>query len=76
MAKPSITTVKNWYPVYHSELVKVEHGTVEYQGFEADYYRVTPAKPTGVRTKAFFGETAWSDAQRYASDVDFQAWGF
>ena len=70
MAKPSVTAVKEWEEVFSSELVRVEVGTAE---FPEDYWKVIPA---GGKPKYFYGETAWSDARRMASDLDFSAWGF
>jgi hypothetical protein len=42
--------------------------------FPEGYYRVrsTGARIEGFRGKSFVGETAWSDAQRYARDWDFK----
>lgn len=65
MAKPSVNAVKEWELVFESDLVKVEVGTAE---FPEDYWRVIPA---GGKPKYFYGETAWSDSQRYAGDIDF-----
>lgn len=70
MAKPSVTAVKEWEEVFSSDLVRVEVGTAE---FPEDYWKVIPA---GGKPKYFYGESAWSDARRMASDLDFQAWNF
>lgn len=70
MAKPSVTTVKEWDTVYKSELVAVYSGT---SVFPQDYWKVVP---TTGKTKYFYGELAWTNAQRLASDIDFRAWGF
>jgi hypothetical protein len=40
-------------------------------GFLAEFFQVIPAEG---RKKTFFGESAWSDARRVASDFDFGAW--
>jgi hypothetical protein len=64
MAKPSVSMVKEWTIVYDSDLVVVETGTAV---FSEDYWKVTLE---GQRPKYFYGESAWSDAQRMASDVD------
>lgn len=32
-------------------------------------YKVQLTNVPGMRTKTFYGETAWSDAERYASDA-------
>lgn len=69
MGKPSVSAVKGWETVFDSDLVRVEAGTAEFSG---DYWKVTPA---GDRPKYFYGESAWSDAQRCAADLDFSAWG-
>jgi len=68
MAKPSVSAVKDWEVAYDSDLVRVEVGTAE---FAEDYWKVIPA---GEKPKYFYGESAWSDARRLASDLDFGAW--
>lgn len=68
MAKPSVSAVKDWEVAYDSDLVRVEVGTAE---FAEDYWKVIPA---GGKPKYFYGESAWSDARRLASDIDFGAW--
>ena len=68
MARPSVSMVKEWGVAYNSDLVVVETGTAV---FNEDYWRVTLE---GQRPKYFYGESAWSDAQRMASDVDFQVY--
>lgn len=73
MKKPSITTVKNWYTVFESDVVKVEQGSVPFEGHTGDFFRVTPRDG---RVKSFFGESAWMHAQRVASDIDHLAWGY
>lgn len=67
MSKPSISAVQEWIEHYRSETVLVESGTAQ---FDDDYWRVTAV---GKRPKYFYGETAWQDASRYASDLDWQA---
>lgn len=67
MAKPSVSAVAEWVEHYRSETVLVESGTAQ---FDDDYWRVTAV---GKRPKYFYGETAWQDASRYASDLDWQA---
>lgn len=69
MAKPSITLVKNWYIAYDSDLVELAVGTAV---FDEDYWRVTN-RVTGKK-KYFYGELAWADSRREASDIDFGAW--
>ncbi len=68
MARPSVSSVSEWEVVYDSDLVRVEVGTAE---FPEDYWRVIPA---GEKPKYFYGESAWMDARRIASDLDFEAW--
>lgn len=68
MAKPSVSAVKNWEVVYDSDLVQVQVGTAV---FDYDYWKVIPV---GDKPKYFYGELAWSDAKRFASDIDFGAW--
>ncbi len=56
--------------LYESPLVTVERTANGAYGMEQ-----FTVKPADGRAKTFKGETAWSDADRYASDIDFQAWG-
>jgi hypothetical protein len=65
MPKPAVSLVSDWELVFESDLVRVEVGTAE---FPEDYWKVTPA---GERPKYFYGESAWSDSRRFASDLDF-----
>jgi hypothetical protein len=69
MGKPSVSVVGSWEVVYDSDLVQLAVGTAE---FPEDYWRLTN-KGTGKK-KYFYGETAWSDSRREASDLDFGAW--
>ena len=69
VGKPSVKSVKTWDLVYRSDLVELFVGTAV---FDEDYWKVVPL--AGGVTKYFYGETAWSDARRYASDFDFGAW--
>jgi hypothetical protein len=69
MGKPSVSVVKDWYVAYDSDLVQLAVGTAE---FPEDYWRLTN-KATGKK-KYFYGELAWSDSRREASDLDFGAW--
>jgi hypothetical protein len=66
MPRPSVKTVSNWFVTYKSELVEVACGEPE-QAF----YRVVIK---GQRPKYFYGEMAWADSRRMASDADFGAW--
>ena len=62
--------VAGWETIYQSPLVTVTRDADGPYGMEQ--FKVSPADG---RAKTFKGETAWSDADRYASDIDFQAWG-
>ena len=66
MAKPSVALVREWITSYASDVVTVQYGTAV---FDEDYWKVI-AKG---KTKYFYGETAWSDAERYARDAEFEA---
>jgi hypothetical protein len=68
MGKPSVSLVKEWEVVYDSDLVSVSVGTAV---FDEDYWLLLD-KATGKK-KYFYGETAWSDSRRHASDLDFGA---
>jgi hypothetical protein len=68
MAKPSVSVVKEWSVIYDSEVVELAVGTAV---FAEDYWRMT-IKASG-KVKYFYGETAWSDSQREASDLDWGA---
>ena len=68
MAKPSVSLVKDWYVAYDSDLVQLSVGTAV---FDEDYWQLLN-KATGKK-KYFYGETAWSDSRREASDLDWGA---
>jgi hypothetical protein len=68
MRKPSVSLVKNWWVAYDSDLVELAVGTAV---FEQDYWRMT--NKTNGKKKYFYGESAWSDSRREASDLDFAA---
>ena len=68
MTKPNISDVAEWTLRYESDLVTVLEG---YAQFPGDYWQVIPASG---KAKYFYGETAWMDARRFASDIDFGAW--
>ena len=88
MLRVSQIAKDDWFVKYESDLVKVEvafiylvnvsgskyeicsHDT--YGAFNAEVWRVFDFKTK--RGKVFSGETAWSDARRFASDLDFGAW--
>ena len=76
-----------WVLLYESDLVEVSNavlpiaqvaGTSKYQivphktygSFMGDFWLVKDL--TSGKSKFFFGETAWSDAKRFAGDIDFQ----
>lgn len=69
MSKPSVSLVKEWEVVYTSDLVELAMGSAV---FDADYWRMTNLA-TGKK-KYYYGELAWSDSRREASDIDFGAW--
>ena len=69
MAKPSVTTVKEWEVVYDSDLVTVSTGTAQ---FYQDYWMLKNKQTN--KKRYFYGETAWMDARREASALDFAAW--
>jgi hypothetical protein len=69
MAKPSVSLVKEWWVAYDSDLVELAVGTAV---FEQDYWRLLN-RATGKK-KYFYGESAWSNSRREASDLDFGAW--
>lgn len=64
--KPKVSEVKEWLTLYSSEKVVVQEADID-----SAFRRVIPS---GMKPKYFWGETAWSDSARYASDFDFQAW--
>jgi hypothetical protein len=68
MRKPSVSLVKSWYVAYDSDLVQLSVGTAV---FDEDYWQLLNKK-TGKK-KYFYGETAWSDSRRHASDLDWGA---
>jgi hypothetical protein len=70
MGKPSVSLVKQWDVIYDSDLVQLAVGTAV---FDEDYWRMT--NKTTNKKQYFYGETAWSDSRRHASDLDFGAWG-
>lgn len=88
---PSVSKIKKdeWRTKFESGLVKVEIAEVylvnvmgsQYEicshdthgAFYADFYRITNVRTN--KAKIFWGETAWMDARRFASDLDFGAWG-
>ena len=87
---PSVSKIEknDWWTKFESGLVKVEVAQVylvnvigsQYEicshdthgAFDADFYRITNVRTN--KKKIFWGETAWMDARRFASDLDFAAW--
>ena len=59
MKKPSVSST-TWSRRYHNNTVEVYESDRYY-----DFYKVVVH---GQRPKYFFGESAWSDTQRYALD--------
>lgn len=64
--KPKVSDVKEWLTLYSSDKVVVQEADID-----SAFRRVIPA---GGKPKYFWGETAWSDSARFASDYDFGAW--
>lgn len=71
MAKPSVKLVRDWQVVYSSAEVEVGVGSAV---FQQDYWYVLDKRVLGNKRKYFYGESAWSNARRIASDIDFGAW--
>lgn len=63
--KPKVSDVKTW--IYASDLGNniVE---VYYADIDEAFIKAAPLVK-GYRTKYFYGETAWMDSRRYASDI-------
>ena len=66
MAKPSVSLVKEWDIIEQNDVIQIAAGTAV---FDYDYYRVTPIKG---RAKYFYGEMAYQDAYRIASDLEWE----
>jgi hypothetical protein len=64
--KPSASQVKNWV---EEESLSNPSSTVYSADTEEDFYKVIG----GGKTKYFYGETAWQDAERFASDIYFKS---
>ena len=60
--KPLVSEVENWDRMYHSP----DNNVAIYEA--SNYYDFYKCTVKGSRPKLFFGETAWSDVQRYALD--------
>jgi len=60
--KPLVSEVKSWDQMYHSPNNHIKI-------YEANnYYDFYKCEIKGKRSRLFFGETAWTDVQRYALD--------
>ena len=57
-----------WEVRYESDLLKVEVQSV----YDSEDYWIVHDKTT-CKQRKFRGESAWSDAQRLASDIDFMS---
>jgi hypothetical protein len=66
MAKPSVSLVGHWDLVAESDKVKVSVGQAV---FADDYWKVEDK--VNKKVKYFYGEFAWANARRFASDLDF-----
>lgn len=62
LVKPKVSEVRYWNTI--AELSN-KVCTVSTANIDDFFFKVTGK---GVRTKYFYGENAWSDSQRYASD--------
>ena len=71
MSTPDYKNVGIWVTVFQSAKVTVKHGVIFHNGYDMDFYKVI-----GPKTRIFYGESAWSDSARYASDIDFTAGGW
>lgn len=60
MSRPKASD-QHWHRIFHQGPVEI-YEAHDYRDF---YYRVDVR---GLRSKYFWGETAWQDYQRYASD--------
>lgn len=83
MTRPTLSDTRNWGVRYESDAVKIEVADLMYSGqlWHDGAYRVTikpgeddrTGKPRTPKKRLFYGESAWSDAERMASAVDFGA---
>jgi hypothetical protein len=64
MSKPSVSLVKVWDLEAETDAYTIHSGTAVFDG---DYYKVSTSNG---KSKLFYGETAWSDAERYANDYE------
>ena len=63
--KPAVSQVKKWE---ENEFISNSVAKVFVADINDDFYKVVG----GGKTKYFYGETAWQDAQRLAGDIYFQ----
>ncbi len=63
--KPAVSQVKKWV---ENEFISNSAAKVFVADIDEDFYKVVGAG----KTKYFYGETAWQDAQRLAGDIYFQ----
>jgi len=78
--RPKVGQVSKWYLEYDNSIdlswrgegriyVKVE------QGYPfPDFYRVTTITDGVKKSKLFYGESAWSDVNRFVYDLGFTRW--
>lgn len=65
MSKPTVSQVKKWI---ENEFISNSAAKVFFADIDDCFFKVTGGK----KVKYFYGETAWSDAQRFASDIYFE----
>jgi hypothetical protein len=65
MSKPKVSEVKNWI---QNEFISNSSATVLFADINNDFFKVVG----GGKVKYFYGELAFSDAQRFASDIYFK----
>ena len=64
MSRPNIKDVKKWELEYSNSAAQVFVADMDEKGF---FYKVEALG----RTRYFYGETAWSDAYRFANDAQW-----
>jgi hypothetical protein len=65
MSKPTVSQVKKWI---ENEFISNSVAKVYVADINDDFFKVVGGK----KAKYFYGETAWQDAQRFASDIYFE----
>lgn len=68
LAKPKVSEVNEW--ILNEDLSNPSVN-VYYADIDAFFFR---AVGKGIKTKYFYGETAWQDARRYADDNHRWTW--